>query len=151
MKSRKIWRTVLLILGILAGAWVFGALLLPVLWPFAAGGAAGSVLRYLFTLIPVKSVFPFQTFVVNMLGCFAIGVVTTLASLAVQKVSFRFSPLVVLFLKTGVCGGFTTFSTFALESANFVSEKNFFIAALYAFSSLILGILCVIAGQNCIR
>lgn len=113
----------------------------------AAGGAAGSVLRYLFTLIPVKSVFPFQTFVVNMLGCFAIGVVTTLASLAAQKVS----PLVVLFLKTGVCGGFTTFSTFALESANFVSEKNFFIAALYAFSSLILGILCVIAGQNFIR
>lgn len=117
----------------------------------AAGGAAGSVLRYLFTLIPMKSVFPFQTFVVNMLGCFAIGVVTAVASLAAQKVSFRFSPLVVLFLKTGVCGGFTTFSTFALESANFVSEKNFFIAALYAFSSLILGILCVIAGQNCIR
>lgn len=117
----------------------------------AAGGAAGSVLRYLFTLFPVKSVFPFQTFVVNMLGCFAIGVVTTLASLAAQKVSFRFSPLLVLFLKTGVCGGFTTFSTFALESANFVSEKNFFIAALYAFSNLILGILCVIAGQNCIR
>lgn len=117
----------------------------------AVGGAAGSVLRYLFTLIPVKNVFPFQTFVVNMLGCFAIGAVTTLASLAAQKVSFRFSPLVVLFLKTGVCGGFTTFSTFALESANFVSEKNFFIAVLYAFSSLILGILCVIAGQNCIR
>ncbi len=116
----------------------------------AAGGAVGSVLRYLFTLIPVKSVFPFQTFLVNMLGCFAIGVVTA-AALAAQKVSFRFSPLVVLFLKTGVCGGFTTFSTFALESANFVSEKNFFMAALYAFSSLIFGILCVIAGQNCIR
>ena len=75
----------------------------------AAGGAAGSVLRYLFTLIPVKSVFPFQTFVVNMLGCFAIGAVTTLASLAAQKVSFRFSPLVVLFLKTGVCGALRFF------------------------------------------
>lgn len=99
----------------------------------AAGGAAGSVLRYLFTLIPVKSVFPFQTFVVNMLGCFAIGVVTTLASLAAQKVSFRFSPLVVLFLKTGVCGGFTTFSTFALESANFVLEKNFFYSGALRF------------------
>lgn len=99
----------------------------------AAGGAAGSVLRYLFTLIPVKSVFPFQTFVVNMLGCFAIGAVTTLASLAAQKVSFRFSPLVVLFLKTGVCAGFTTFSTFALESANFVSEKNFFYSGALRF------------------
>lgn len=117
----------------------------------AAGGAVGSVLRYAFTLIPIKSVFPLQTFVVNMLGCFAIGVVAALASLGAQKFSVRFSPLVVLFLKTGVCGGFTTFSTFALESANFVSGKNFFMAALYAFSSLILGILCVIAGQNCIR
>ena len=117
----------------------------------AAGGAAGSVLRYLFTLIPVKAVFPFQTFVVNMLGCFAIGVVTALASVAAQKFSVRFGPILVLFLKTGICGGFTTFSTFALESANFVSGKNFFMAAVYAFSSLILGILCVIAGQNCIR
>lgn len=117
----------------------------------AAGGAVGSVLRYAFTFISIKSVFPFQTFVVNMLGCFAIGVVTALASLAAQKFSVRFSPILVLFLKTGVCGGFTTFSTFALESANFLSGKNFFMAALYAFSSLILGILCVIAGQSCIR
>lgn len=117
----------------------------------AVGGAVGSVLRYLFTLIPVKSVFPFQTFFVNMLGCFAIGVVTALASVVAQKFSVRFGLILVLFLKTGICGGFTTFSTFALESAIFISGKNFFMAAVYAFSSLILGILCVIAGQNCIR
>lgn len=117
----------------------------------ALGGAIGSALRYLISLIPIKNLFPLQTFFTNLIGCFLIGIVTALASAAAQKSSIKITPQMILFLKTGICGGFTTFSTFALESANFITNKNPIYFAIYAAASIFLGILCVFAGQNCIR
>ena len=70
------------------------------------GGGLGAALRYGISLLPYKGTFPALTLVTNVLGALVIGVI---AGLAARK---NLSPNLVLFLKTGVCGGFTTFSTF---------------------------------------
>ena len=77
------------------------------------GGAVGAMLRYLIGLVPVgaSNGFPIKTLLINILGAFVIGV------LAVLGEKHSLPPLLVLTLKTGVCGGFTTFSTFSLETA----------------------------------
>lgn len=79
------------------------------------GGFVGSILRYLVGLIPIKnpSDFPINTFLINVFGSLAIGVIACLAA----KNSNLDSRL-ILFLKVGICGGFTTFSTFSLETAS---------------------------------
>ena len=77
------------------------------------GGFVGSVLRYLVGFIPTGAVatFPIKTLVINIVGSFVIGLVCTLAS----RLGTAMNPQLLLFLKVGLCGGFTTFSTFALE------------------------------------
>ena len=74
------------------------------------GGALGAVLRYGISLLPYKGEFPVLTLVTNVLGAFVIGCI---AGMAARK---DLPADLVLFLKTGVCGGFTTFSTFSLEA-----------------------------------
>lgn len=74
------------------------------------GGFIGSVLRYLFGLIPLKTThgFPLLTLSINILGAFLIGFISTIA------LKESMNPHLVLLLKTGLCGGFTTFSTFRI-------------------------------------
>lgn len=110
----------------------------------ALGGAAGSVLRYLIGLIPVKEqfIFPIKTFAINVLGCFVIGLVT-----AIALKSNTLNPRLVLFLKVGICGGFTTFSTFALESSNLLKNGHPGIAALYMVLSIAVGIAFVLIAE----
>ncbi|MEN6340125.1 MAG: CrcB family protein, partial [Clostridiaceae bacterium] len=76
-----------------------------------AGGLIGSVLRYLVSLLPIRhlSGLPLLTLGVNVLGAFLIGLIVTLAG---KNASL--DPRTLLFLQVGVCGGFTTFSSFAL-------------------------------------
>ena len=83
----------------------------------AIGGAVGSVLRYLLGLIPLNEsgVFPVNTLIVNILGALAIGVIT-----AVVARNSGVNDYLVLFMQVGVCGGFTTFSTFALETGDLI-------------------------------
>lgn len=83
------------------------------------GGAIGAAGRYLISLIPVKGAFPFLTFLTNLLGAILIGVIVGFAASKENA-----SKDLVLFLKTGVCGGFTTFSTFSLESL-LLLENNY--------------------------
>lgn len=111
-----------------------------------AGGAAGAIFRYLIGLLPLspKNGFPLRTFLINVIGCFAIGIVAALA----QKNSL--SPKLVLFLKVGVCGGFTTFSSFALENQNLLQKGSSLVAALYVVLSVLLGILAVFAAEKMI-
>src|SRR3712207_7509359 len=75
------------------------------------GGAIGAICRYLITLLPVnpENGFSLKTFLINIMGSFVIGLVAALAA------KHAMSPKMVLFLKVGVCGGFTTFSSFALD------------------------------------
>lgn len=112
-----------------------------------AGGAAGAILRYLIGLLPlsVKNGFPLKTFLINVLGCFAIGIIAALA----ERNSL--SPKLVLFLKVGVCGGFTTFSSFALETQNLMERGQNLVAAVYVVLSVFIGILAVFAAEKLAR
>ena len=110
----------------------------------ALGGGIGASFRYLIGLIPLKEpfIFPVKTLVINLLGCFVIGLV---ASLAVKNSSL--SPKLVLFIKTGLCGGFTTFSTFALETETLIKTGHIGLAVLYIVLSVVAGVGLAFAGQ----
>lgn len=107
------------------------------------GGAFGAVARYLIGLLPLSpdSGFPVKTFLINIAGAFLIGIIAALAS------KNSISPRLVLFLKVGICGGFTTFSSFALESNQLIQGGKYLTAALYIAGSIALGILAVILAE----
>lgn len=102
-----------------------------------AGGFIGSVLRYLISLIPITEnlVFPIKTFMINIVGCFLIGLI----ALSLIK-NMELSPQMLLFLKVGLCGGFTTFSTFALETTDLIKAGHISTAFLYIILSVFIGI-----------
>lgn len=102
------------------------------------GGSVGSVARYLcqkFIHEWYSHPFPLGTFLVNITGCFLIGLIYSIA----EKGNLL-SPEGRLLLATGFCGGFTTFSAFALENVNLLKTGNIFYFGLYTAGSVILGI-----------
>lgn len=105
------------------------------------GGAIGAILRYFISLIPAKTSYPILTLLTNLLGAIFIGFVVGMFSRG--KITKNQS----LFLKTGVCGGFTTFSTFSLESVQLLEQGKLFYAFSYMGFSLIFCILGVIFGS----
>jgi CrcB protein len=113
----------------------------------AAGGALGSVLRYLVSLVPFKGDFPVSTLIVNLVGAVAIGFISGFTAGA-AKTS-------VLFFKTGVCGGFTTFSTLSLEAFGLLKSGRFGLGLIYILLSLLGGLagiwLGAAAGKLCSR
>ncbi len=112
------------------------------------GGFLGAVCRYLIGLIPIREgcLFPVKTFLINITGCFAIGLIS---ALAVKSSSLN--PRLALFLKAGICGGFTTFSSFALETGDLARSGNLKIALAYCILSGALGVAAVFAGQAAVR
>ena len=110
----------------------------------AIGGLLGSVARYLSVVYISKLIpnqFPFGTFAVNIIGCLVIGII--------YGISLRYlwlTPEWRLFLATGFCGGFTTFSAFALENVQLLQQSNYTTFALYSTTSFILGLAAVFAG-----
>ncbi|QUN12214.1 fluoride efflux transporter CrcB [Clostridium sp. C1] len=94
------------------------------------GGAIGSIFRYTLSLLPIKSSFPILTLITNLLGAFIIGVVVGLFE------KQYLSSQIHLFLKTGLCGGFTTFSTFSLETLTLLENGMIFMAIVYVFISI---------------
>lgn len=112
------------------------------------GGFIGSVGRYLCGKIPVKNPgnFPVQTFFINIIGAFVIGCVVALAA---KHASL--TPRQMLFLKTGICGGFTTFSTFSLETGDLLRAGNVTTAILYVTLSVVLGVAAVFLAQYIFR
>ena len=112
------------------------------------GGFFGATLRYLVGLIDLhdSSGFPYKTLAINILGSFVIGLIGAYASKAHNA-----DPRMILFLKTGLCGGFTTFSTFALESAGLIQNGRTGSAALYMVLSVVLSVIAVFAAQYAVR
>ncbi|MGY1424133.1 fluoride efflux transporter CrcB [Lysobacter sp. A289] len=113
------------------------------------GGFIGSVARYklggLVLHLAAQERFPYSTFVVNVLGCLVIGVLAGLA----ERYDL-FGPGTRLFLFTGLLGGFTTFSAFGLDAVFLVRRGEFWVAALYAGASVVLGITAVWLGLKLI-
>ncbi len=106
----------------------------------ALGGALGAAGRYAISLLPVKTSFPILTLVTNIIGAMLIGFIVGIVS-----DNNEVSPNTVLFWKTGVCGGFTTFSTFSLEAVTLFEGKAYLAGGLYIFLSVaccLIGILC---------
>lgn len=112
----------------------------------AAGGAIGAVGRYLIGLLPIlqRGAFPLSTLLINLAGAFLIGLITETA----QGPS-GMDPHLLLFLKVGLCGGFTTFSTFSLEGLTLLESGRTGLFALYAGLSLVLCIAGVALGKTC--
>jgi len=108
------------------------------------GGFLGSVMRYGSNQMMVKifdSTHPIGTFFVNIVGSFLIGIV-----LGMFEKGAMMSSNWKLFLAVGFCGGFTTFSAFALENFNFLQSQQFMLSLLYVGISLILGLAAVYFG-----
>ena len=113
-----------------------------------SGWFIGAVCRYLIGLIPIneRCDFPIKTLIVNIIGSFIIGIIV---ALAVHKNSLN--PKIILFIKVGICGGFTTFSSFALETGDLISKGKVYLALLYIILSIVAGLLAVYLGQEIIR
>jgi len=109
-----------------------------------AGGFLGSGLRYLVqrlfaVLLPVT--FPFATLSINVLGSLLIGIIY-----AVGDKSNILSPEIRMFLAVGVCGGFTTFSTFSLDTVNLMRDGEYLYVTIYILASVLLSILATLTG-----
>lgn len=108
------------------------------------GGGLGSTLRFMVSMFwkhmslhpkYASIIFPWPTFIVNILGCLLIGIFYQYSE------RWGWSTEVRLLLTTGLCGGFTTFSTFSYESVSLINNGNYGTCALYIGLSIVLGLL----------
>ena len=109
----------------------------------ALGGAIGAVGRYAISLISEKQGFPVLTLITNVLGAVLIGFVVGLVS---QRENI--SSNTVLFWKTGVCGGFTTFSAFSLEAFSLLENHQIAAGSIYIVLSVVLCLAGIFFGRN---
>jgi CrcB protein len=117
---------------------------MPILEVFLGGGV-GAVCRFLLSrqinYLELPTKFPVGTFIVNMLGCFAIGFLF-------QAINENLVPKrIQLLLVTGFLGGFTTFSSFSLETVNLFGVKDFSAGLANLLLSAVLGVAFVALGM----
>lgn len=107
------------------------------------GALAGAFLRYKFVSSSIAiGTLPVNILVVNVIGCFILGVFSILST------SFNLDAKYSLFLAVGFCGSFTTMSAFALESINLLDNKQFALFGLNVFGNVGLSLAAVILGRT---
>ena len=107
------------------------------------GSFLGGGIRYLISVFfnqKINPDFPYATLSVNLLGCLLIGVFYSLFEKSLIGNDWK------LFLTTGLCGGFTTFSAFSMESVQLFKQGNLFAMLMYIIISIVLGIALTYAG-----
>ncbi len=113
------------------------------------GGFIGSIARFYLSRVVqqhILSSYPYGTFVVNIVGCLCIGLIFGIA-----EKSAWLTPEWRLFLTVGLCGGFTTFSTFAAESFNLLRDGQFMHFITYPVLSVIAGLMAVYFGHLLVK
>ena len=118
----------------------------------ALGGAIGASLRHGAGLAALRmgaSGWPWATFAVNLLGSLLMGLL--IGFLAFRGEALGGAQSARLFLATGILGGFTTFSAFSLEIAQYIQKDDWMRATAYAGLSVILGLLLVLVGMFIMR
>lgn len=108
------------------------------------GGAAGSIIRYLLQRVVNVPLFPYGTLLVNLAGCFLIGLLWGFFKNEEQEAGR-------LLLMTGFCGGFTTFSAFTLESLQMMNEEKWLHFFIYITASVCGGLLATFFGYKIIN
>lgn len=114
-----------------------------------AGGALGSIARYLINISPAKDVFeklPFPTLIINVSGSFVLGLLVVLFT-----ERYGVSENIRLAFIVGFLGAYTTFSTFEFETWTLIREGHYFTGLGYVLLSVALGFLAVIAGVELAR
>ncbi|MEO6828700.1 MAG: fluoride efflux transporter CrcB [Acidobacteriaceae bacterium] len=117
----------------------------PYLW-ITLGSALGGVLRYVLTrlMLHSSSTFPWGTILINIIGCFVIGFFGTFTFPGSR---FEVSENVRMFVMVGLCGGFTTFSSFSLETLDLIRTGGWTRAVANVLLSVILGLGAVALGH----
>ena len=119
-----------------------------VVW-VALGGAIGSAARYTVNVWSGRmlgTAFPWHTLVVNILGCFIMGLLVE-----VMALKLNIGNDARAFLTTGILGGFTTFSAFSLDFALLVERKSYGLAGAYAAGSVAVALVALFAGLYLVR
>lgn len=106
------------------------------------GGAAGSMLRFVIQKAINTSYFPYGTLLVNVIGCFLIGLLPAVLGRHSINEALR------LLLMTGFCGGFTTFSAFTYESIQLLNSQKWFLFFGYIAASVVLGLAATFTGYK---
>ena len=110
------------------------------------GGGVGSIFRFMISnyahKLPMAGCFPLGTLLANVLGCFCIGIFSSL---------FKENEYLKYLLVTGFCGGFTTFSTFSMENITLWQSGQYGILVLYLTLSIALGLSAVYLGSQLLK
>jgi fluoride exporter len=106
------------------------------------GGAAGSMLRFAVQRYANIPGFPYGTLIVNLAGCFLIGIFWGLLS------KNFITPVSALLLMTGFCGGFTTFSALTYEGVQMMQDNRWLLLISYIAASIVGGLFATFAGYK---
>lgn len=109
------------------------------------GGGLGATLRYLLSQLTkfLQSDFPWIALIINMLGCCFFGMV--------MAKSMQINKELVIFLTVGLCGGFTTLSSFSYDIVNLLQQQKIVVASLYIIGTFSLSILSSYIGYTIVK